>query len=693
MNDARILLPCPNPAVLCHFSSPHMVPVVGTFQHRTTPGGRVMVVVGGIVPGTAHGGEEVEGLTSPSFPRWTARALARVSSTALAVERTVVVGAAGPLHDTGHGGGVVRWVESWRENGKTLLFPYSRTASDGEVDKRPASLRCQGHASRLACVDGPKRCNVLDRASFGCPIRNSDSVCLIVVGVEGDANIGRASVQDHRFTAHHQQGHCDGHHGTCNHDHGLLACCHDQNLYHVHIRHIGLGDTMHRLATMSGHRFLLGVVALVGVRVVPAVGFGHDLLPDFMFAQGYTNLNQGSYGSIPRQVYDYAEKVRREQEENPDLYFRYNLSATLTSPHYRYQDDARTAIASLIGANASDVVLTENASYGLSAVIRSVIRFLGHKRTSMLYLDTAYGMVKTAMGLMAGQLEGADSMPGTPYHTPLIQVNISSMLTNITEQDIVDAVVKQLDVHADTIGLASFSHITSVPGMVMPVEALVRECHKRGVLVLIDGAHCPGHIEIDVDRIGADFYVGDLHKWLFNPRGSAFIHARPEHQALLLPPIGDHGPGDTVMQRFFSWQGTVDSSNYASVPAALAYRRSIGGEAAIIEYIHTLAVDAGDALATMWRTEVMVPSHHQIGALINVRVPCTAPCLINGTVTLMQAVWLEHGIVAPVGAWGADKTQTWVRLTAQVYNEMDDYLRYGRVVESVLRREGLLTHA
>jgi selenocysteine lyase/cysteine desulfurase len=68
----------------------------------------------------------------------------------------------------------------------------------------------------------------------------------------------------------------------------------------------------------------------------------------------------------------------------------------------------------------------------------------------------------------------------------------------------------------------------SVPGIILPVKELIHECHKRGILVMIDGAHCPGHIDIDMADVGADFYVGDLHKWLFNPRGSAFLWAKPE---------------------------------------------------------------------------------------------------------------------------------------------------------------------
>lgn len=98
----------------------------------------------------------------------------------------------------------------------------------------------------------------------------------------------------------------------------------------------------------------------------------------------YTCLNQGSYGSIPHIVYNFSEQVRREQEYNPDLYFRSNLTGSPGSPHYHYLDRSIKAVAGLIGANSSDVVLVENASYGINAVLRSVIRFLG-RRKSMLY--------------------------------------------------------------------------------------------------------------------------------------------------------------------------------------------------------------------------------------------------------------------------------------------------------------------
>ena len=219
----------------------------------------------------------------------------------------------------------------------------------------------------------------------------------------------------------------------------------------------------------------------------------------------------------------------------------------------------------------------------------------------------------------------------------------------------------------ESIGLASFSHISSVPGIIFPVERLIALCHKHGVLVLIDGAHCPGQIVLDIPKLGADFYVADLHKWFFNPRGSSFIWAAKSKQGMLLPNVADHGPGKTPFERAFEWQGTVDNSNFAAVTEAVKYRESLGGEAKITEYIHTLAVKGGKILSSAWGTEVL-SADNLFGGLVNVRVPCTSPCTVGGA-PLMQALWEEAQTIIPIGSWGQpDNSVT----TLPTKNQLED---------------------
>ena len=177
--------------------------------------------------------------------------------------------------------------------------------------------------------------------------------------------------------------------------------------------------------------------------------FGHSLRADFMFEENYTCMNQGSYGSVPRQVYDFAERVRREQEMNPDLYFRTNITGKGSAPYYDYLDKARAAVAKTVGAEKEDVVLVDNASFGINAVLRSVPFFL--KRKGLLFLDTAYFMVKETMGMMAGDWPGMPRASSSPFHARLHQVNVSHMLrnyNNATEDAIVAAVEAALEAAA-----------------------------------------------------------------------------------------------------------------------------------------------------------------------------------------------------------------------------------------------------
>ena len=130
--------------------------------------------------------------------------------------------------------------------------------------------------------------------------------------------------------------------------------------------------------------------------------------------------------------------------------------------------------------------------------------------------------------------------------------------------------------------------------MIMPVKRLAALCHEYGVLVLIDGAHAPGQTPVDVAEIDADFYVGDGHKWLFTPKGVAFLHAKPAVQDLLYGPVID---GQGTFADFFAWQGLDDYTKYLGVPMALQFRKWLGGEEKIYSYIHDLAVRGGHYLA------------------------------------------------------------------------------------------------
>eukprot|EP00928_Gymnodinium_smaydae_P064654 TRINITY_DN47936_c0_g1_i1.p1 TRINITY_DN47936_c0_g1~~TRINITY_DN47936_c0_g1_i1.p1 ORF type:complete len:469 (-),score=79.21 TRINITY_DN47936_c0_g1_i1:9-1280(-) len=393
----------------------------------------------------------------------------------------------------------------------------------------------------------------------------------------------------------------------------------------------------------------------------PLEPMGHALLHHFVLSPNYTNLNHGSYGASPKAVLDAERRWQLQMEANPDHWFRSADADGLAGS----LDVVRARLARYIGASdPQDLVFVDGASAGVNAVLRS-IRL--PPSSAILYLNTAYQMVKNTVRYVHehDQLE-------KPLEVP---IDIPS-----SDDDVVAAVERALEANP-TVRLASFSHITSVPAIILPVKRLVRACHNRGVLVLIDGAHALGQIPIDVEDIGADFYVANGHKWLYSPKGSAILWANRSKQSLIHPNVINYeGQGATPFQLQFEYTGTKDYSAFLAMSDAMDFRRAVlGGDDRIMTYMHTLASAGGSVLAEAWRTEKLT-SDTQIGAMVNVRMPDEAVhcCDLNFSGALLS----EYGTFVPVYPW---KGQCYVRVSCQVYNELSDFAMLAQAVLKLLR--------
>lgn len=395
----------------------------------------------------------------------------------------------------------------------------------------------------------------------------------------------------------------------------------------------------------------------------PRFKFGHDLLSRFLLAEGYTNLNHGSFGAPAKVVIEREHAWQLKMIENPDFWFRYSGPGTL----YGELDVVRARLAKYINASAKDVVFVDNASGGMNAVIRS-IRLPAS--ASILYLNTIYQMVKETILYVHehDKLEGA------------LQVNIT---IPGSAAEIVETVAAALRANP-TVKLASFSHITSVPAIILPVKDLVRVCHEHGVMVVIDGAHALGHIPVDVQDINADFYVANGHKWLYSPQGSAILWVAPDKQHLVQPNIiSNEGKGATQFQMQFSYTGTKDYSPFLAMGDALDFReQALGGDKAIMTYMHELASAGGDILAKAWGTEKLVDDEF-IGAMVNVRLPDAAiSCCGIQEHGLTDRVFKRYNTFVPATSWAG---RCYMRVSAQVYNERADFELLARAVLETLQ--------
>ncbi|MEO5617375.1 MAG: aminotransferase class V-fold PLP-dependent enzyme [Candidatus Eisenbacteria bacterium] len=225
--------------------------------------------------------------------------------------------------------------------------------------------------------------------------------------------------------------------------------------------------------------------------------------------------------------------------------------------------------------------------------------------------------------------------------------------------------------------LAIVDHVTSESALVLPVREIVAGLKARGVSVLVDGAHAPGALELDVPSIGADWYIANLHKWACAPRGCGFLWAPAERQPGLHPAVISWGYGKSFLDEF-DLVGTRDPSPMLAAPEGLSFMHELG-LAAMRRYQHELAWEAGQMLAARWGTTFVTP-RSMIGSMVTVPLPARAGAVAADAQRLRDALLYEDRIEVQMHA---QRGELWARVSAQVYVEIADI---ERLAEAVLKR-------
>lgn len=363
--------------------------------------------------------------------------------------------------------------------------------------------------------------------------------------------------------------------------------------------------------------------------------------PDTIF------LNHGSFGACPGEVFEAQQCWQLEMEKNP-VAFLGRRSAELLR-------NAREQLGALLGTSADDLVFMPNATTGVNTVAQSLSLNPGDE---VLTTDLEYGACD-ATWLRVCERAGATykrvEIP-LPYRRDEF---VARVMAGVTERTRVIFV----------------SHITSTTALILPVTELCAAARARGILTLIDGAHAPGQIPLDLDAIGADFYVGNCHKWLCAPKGSAFLHARPEHHALLDALVtswgyaagtGGHSGfdaylGTTPLERRMQWQGTRDIASWLAVPAAIEFQARHDWPA-VRAQSHALARHALEVLTQRFEL-APVAQDDDWAQMVVIPVPA------QDADTLRRRLYNESRIEVPVTTHAG---QVFVRLSVQGYNTGHD---------------------
>jgi isopenicillin-N epimerase len=347
----------------------------------------------------------------------------------------------------------------------------------------------------------------------------------------------------------------------------------------------------------------------------------------FLLDPDVTFLNHGSFGACPRPVFERYQRLQLELERQPVAFLQ--LNRTLPGRLL----DVRRRLGAYLGADPDGIVLTPNASTGVNAVARSLQLGPGDE---IVASDEEYGGMDRLWRFVAART-------GAAY----LQVPVERLRETIGPRTRVVFV----------------SHITSPTARIFPVDEIVAAAREAGALSIVDGAHAPGQLLLDLDALGADVYAGNCHKWMCAPKGAGFISVRPERRELVEPTVvsWDWEDAESFADRH-RWQGTRDPSPYLTVPAAIDFMDEHDWPSHQAR-CRALAARARDELAELFELE---PLPGPIAQMAAARVPPCDPIEAN------RRLLAEHHIEAPFTELHGEQL---IRVSFQAYNDDDDLER------------------
>ncbi|HEY9628689.1 MAG TPA: aminotransferase class V-fold PLP-dependent enzyme [Coleofasciculaceae cyanobacterium] len=379
-----------------------------------------------------------------------------------------------------------------------------------------------------------------------------------------------------------------------------------------------------------------------------------------------TFLNHGSFGACPRAVLEKQSAVRSQMELEPVRFFALELEPLL--------DQARQVLAAFIGADAADLAFVPNATTGVNAVLRSLCVSTADRAAlqagdEMLTTNHEYNASRNALDF-AAQVSGATVVVAeVPFPIAAPEQAIAAILNRVSSRT----------------RLVLLDHVTSQTGLVFPLQPVIRQLIEAGVEVLIDGAHAPGMIALNLKALGATYYTGNCHKWLCAPKGAAFLYVQADRHSSLRPLTISHGANSPRRDRSrfwleFDWTGTADPTPYLCVPEAIAFMGSLlpGGWQALMQLNRDTALAARALLSQALSVEPPCPES-MIGSMAVVPLP-------NGSAEHLQNLLFQQRIEVPVIPW-QNPTNRLIRISAQIYNTPADYDVLTKVMLTLLQEE------
>lgn len=382
----------------------------------------------------------------------------------------------------------------------------------------------------------------------------------------------------------------------------------------------------------------------------PAAPLSHWLLdPEIIF------LSHGVFGACPRHVLTVQNQWRERLERRPVQFLARELETHL--------DAARERLANFLSADTDDIVFVPNATAGVNTVLRSLVLKPGDE---LLVTNYAYNACRNALEFAAERAGAKAVMAPIPFPFRHEDELVAPILERVTPRT----------------RLAMIDHVTSQTGVVMPIARLVGELKQRGVDTLVDGAHAPGQVPLDLKNLGAAYYTANCHKWLCAPKGAAFLHVARDRHESIRPLTISNGANSRRKDRSrflteFGWQGTWDPSACLSVPEAIRFIGSLlpGGWPEIMTRNRALALAARNILCAALHIDEPCPRDF-IGSLAAIPLPDATPDALPGLplneYPLQDDLREKYKIEVPIISWPAPPKRI-LRISAQLYNSLSQF--------------------
>jgi len=374
-------------------------------------------------------------------------------------------------------------------------------------------------------------------------------------------------------------------------------------------------------------------------------------------------LNHGSFGSCPRPVLEYQIVLRERLERQPVQFLVRELEDLL--------DQARGELARFVGGCADDLVFVQNATTGVNTVLRS-LRF--EPGDELLVTDHEYNACRNALDFVAQLWRARVVVASIPFPLQTADQITEAVLAGVTSRT----------------RLVLLDHVTSQTGLILPIERLVCSLNQRGIDTLVDGAHAPGMVPLDLQRIGAAYYTGNCHKWICAPKGAGFLYVREDRQHLIRPLAISHGGNSPRKDRSrflieFGWTGTLDPSACLSIPEALRCIGALlpGGWPEVMSRNRALALAGRKTICRALNINLPCPDE-LIGSLASIPIADAnatdaAPSSPLYSDPLQDRLRLEFGIEVPIIPWPAPPKRL-LRISAQIYNSLPQYELLGEAL-------------